>query len=94
MNKMATDKAKTVFFETVTAFNKIQMPDSKNFVKFDGTISASLDEVPILNETLRHVVPPQVRKMQAELNQQLQNLIDQQFKNVEKQEQEQKVFLG
>ena len=63
-----TDKAKTPFFETVTAFNKIQIPDSKNFVKFDGTISASLDEVPILNETLRHVVPPQVRKMQAELN--------------------------
>lgn len=41
------------------------MPDQKNFVKFVDC-SAELDEVPMLNEILRHIVPPQVRKMQAE----------------------------
>lgn len=55
---MATDKAKTVFFEQVTPFDKIKMPDSKNFVKFDDSCKAELDKIPMMNETLRHVVPP------------------------------------
>jgi len=47
------------------------MPDSKNFVKFEDSAAGPLNEVPIMNETLRHVIPPQVRKMQAELKEML-----------------------
>lgn len=56
---MATDKAKNVFFESLPAPEKIKMPDQKNFVKFeDGEVKAELDQTPMMNETLRHVVPP------------------------------------
>ena len=61
------DKAKNVFFEKMPEFKTISMPDSKNFVKLDDSCKGPLEEVPIMNETLRHVIPPQVRKMQAEL---------------------------
>jgi hypothetical protein len=37
MSKMATDKAKTVFFETIPEHKKIKIPDTKNFVKFDDS---------------------------------------------------------
>ena len=39
------------------------MPDTKNFVKFDGTANDPLTQVPMMNETLRHVIPPAVRTM-------------------------------
>lgn len=56
-----------MFFEKVEDFKKIDMPDKKNFVKFDDSGKGDLEKTPILNETLRHVVPPEVRNMQAEL---------------------------
>ncbi len=68
---MAEDKAKNVFFEIIVSYEKIQIPDSKNFVKFDASIKDELDKVPIMNETLRYIIPPQVRKMQAEFKQML-----------------------
>ena len=68
---MAEDKAKNVFFEIIVSYEKIQIPDSKNFVKFDASIKDELDKVPIMNETLRSIIPPQVRKMQAEFKQML-----------------------
>ena len=41
---MATEKAKTVFFESVATPDKIKMPDQKNFVKFeDKEIKEELD---------------------------------------------------
>jgi hypothetical protein len=43
------------------------MPDKKNFVKFDDSEKGELEKTPILNEVLRHVIPPEVRNMQAEL---------------------------
>jgi hypothetical protein len=71
MKNMAEDKAKNVFFEIIVSYEKIQIPDSKNFVKFDASIKDELDKVPIMNETLRYIIPPQVRKMQAEFKQML-----------------------
>ena len=68
---MAEDKAKNVFFEIIVSYEKIQIPDSKNFVKFDASIKDELDKVPTMNETLRYIIPPQVRKMQAEFKQML-----------------------
>ena len=68
---MAEDKAKNVFFEIIVSYEKIQIPDSKNFVKFDASIKDELDKVPIMNETLRYIIPPQVRKMQADFKQML-----------------------
>lgn len=52
------------------------MPDSKNFVKYDESGKEPLEAIPAMNEILRHVIPPGVRKMQAELKEMLQNQID------------------
>ena len=78
LEKMALDKAKTVFFEAVPAPEKIPMPDQKNFVKFEEKeCKAELEAIPVMNETHRHIVPPQVRTMQTEFKTHVQNLIDQ-----------------
>lgn len=58
MSKMAQDKAKTVFFESIPSYDKIVMPDSKNYVKLDSSIKEELDKIPIMNETLRYIIPP------------------------------------
>jgi len=55
---MAEDKAKNVFFEIIVSHEKIQIPDCKNFVKFDPSIRDELEKVPIMNETLRYIIPP------------------------------------
>lgn len=68
---MATEKAKNVFFEAIPPSNEIPIPDSKTFVKFDESIKPDFNQVPDINETLRHVVPPEVRKMQGEVRTQL-----------------------
>ena len=47
-----------------------------------------------MNEVLRYIVPPQVRKMAAEFKEHMQNLIDQQYKNNEKADVEERAFLG
>jgi hypothetical protein len=60
---MAEDKAKNVFFEPIMAASKVPMPDCKNFVKFDEGIKIEFGKTPVMNETLRHVIPPQVRSM-------------------------------
>jgi len=73
MSKMASDKAKNVFFEAIPDHNKIKIPDTKNFVKFDDACKDELSKVPVMNETLRHVVPPEVRSMQADFKTQMQN---------------------
>ena len=88
------DKAKNVCFETVVSYEKIEIPDSKNYVKFDNSAAEPLAIVPHMNEVLRHVIPPEVRQMQSELKTQLQNQIDQQYKNLEKADLEQRTFLG
>lgn len=71
MAKTSTDKAQNVFFEKIPDHSIIKIPDSKNFVKFDDSVKAELDKVPFMNETLRHVVPPEVRNMQAEFKTQM-----------------------
>lgn len=52
------------------------MPDAKNFVKYDQTAEEPLLVIPAMNEVLRYIVPPQVRKMAAEFKTMIQNLID------------------
>lgn len=94
MATMSADKAKKVFFEQIPDFKSIKMPDQKNFVKFDASIASQLNEVPVMNEILRHVIPPQVRNMQGEFKQQMQNMIDQAYKNQEKSDLDQRSFLG
>lgn len=78
--KMAEDKSKNVFFEPIMPANKVPMPDCKNFVKFDDSIKVEFGKTPVMNETLRHVIPPQVRSMQKEFHNVIQNLIDQHYK--------------
>lgn len=55
---MATDKAKNVFFEQIPVPEKIPIPDSKNFVKFDDSLKENFTKVPVINEILRHLIPP------------------------------------
>ena len=76
MAKLSADKAKNVFFEKIPPFSEIKMPDSKNFVKFDDSCKDDLTKVPIMVEILRHVVPPEVQRMNKELHTELQNQID------------------
>lgn len=47
-----------------------------------------------MNEILRYIIPPQVRKMAGEFKQQMQNLIDQHYKANEKSDVEERAFLG
>lgn len=94
MATMATDKAKKVFFEAIPEHRSIKIPDQKNFVKFDASIQDELTKVPMMNEILRHVIPPQVRQMQGEFKTQIQNMVDQQYKSLEKADLEQRSFLG
>lgn len=84
MMQKSQELAKTVFFEKIPEFKSIQIPDSKNFVKFDDSCKADLEQVPIMNETLRHIIPPEVRAMQSELKTHIQNTLDQNFKTHEK----------
>lgn len=94
MAKTATDKAQNVFFDPVPEHKKVPMPDSKNFVKFDDSAKEDLTKTPVMNETLRHVIPPEVRAMQTEVKQFIQNTIDQQYKQCEKTDLEERAFLG
>jgi len=68
MAKLSADKAKNVFFEKIPPFSDIKMPDSKNFVKFDASCQDELNQTPIMNEVLRHVIPAEVKKMRTELH--------------------------
>jgi len=43
MAKTSTQKAETVFFEKIPEHSKIPIPDSKNFVKFDGSCEEELN---------------------------------------------------
>lgn len=63
MSDMAIEKAKNVFFEKIPDFTAIPMPDQKNFVKLDPSGEEPLKVEPSMKDVLRHVVPPQVRKM-------------------------------
>lgn len=80
MFQKASQLCKDVFFEKIPEFKAIPMPDRKNFVKLDDSEKTDLEKVPIMNETLRHIIPPEVRSMQSDLKTQIQNTIDQNFK--------------
>ena len=94
MQEKSVDLAKNVTFDKIPEFSKIEMPDQKNFVKFDDSSKGDLEKVPVMAETLRHIIPPEVRAMQSELKTQIQNTLDQNFKAHEKHDQEQRAFLG
>lgn len=82
---MSEDKAKTVFFEKIPPHSDIKIPDQKNFVSLqDKENIEDLSKVPGMNETLRHIIPPEVRKMQSEFKEHMQNLLDQQYKTLDK----------
>jgi hypothetical protein len=92
--KMAHKKNQEVYFEPVPPLSQIPIPDAKNFVKLDSDLAPKFLEDVEMSNTLRYVIPPAVRKMQAEFRQQVQNQIDQQYKEVDKEETNQRVFMG
>lgn len=91
---MAADKAKTVFFEQITPFQQVKIPDAKNFVKLDPSANDELLVIPAMNDTFRYIIPPQVRNMQSEFKTIVQNIIDQKYKEVEKADLELRAFYG
>lgn len=74
--KMSADKARTVFFEKVTDYKDVKMPDAKNYVKYDGGCKEELEKTSPHEDIFRHIIPPQVRNMQSEFKTVVQNLLD------------------
>jgi len=54
----------------------------------------NLQGKPAIEDKLRHIVPPQVRAMQVEIKQKLQEIINTQFENDQKSDAEVKKFLS
>jgi len=55
---MSAEKAKTVFFERVTPFTEVKMPDAKNYVKYDNGCKEELELVSPHEDIFRHIIPP------------------------------------
>lgn len=75
MNKAIKDN-KSIYFERETPVDQIPKPDCQNFVKMEAVFDNVQVKMP-LEDKLRHIVPPEVRAMQNELKNQLQDIINQ-----------------
>lgn len=62
----SAEKAKTIFYEKIAPPSQCPIPEAKNFVKFDSSCEETLNIIPAMNEVLRYIIPPQVRRMQGE----------------------------
>jgi hypothetical protein len=57
---------------------QLPVPDCQNFVKLEA-ITGEIQGKLAIEEKLRHIVPPQVRVMQTELQKKFQEIINQVF---------------
>ena len=72
---------KTIYFESVPG--GVPRPDMQNFVKLEPVFE-DLNSKLNLEDKLRHIVPPPVRGMQEELKNILQEIINQQYEQQNK----------
>ena len=71
----AINENKTVYFEKEIPIEQLPKPDCQNFVKLEPTLGDLSGKLAI-EEKLRHIVPPQVRVMQMELQKKFQDEIN------------------
>jgi len=83
---------KSIYFERETPVDQIPKPDCQNFVKLEAALENIQAKLPV-EDKLRHIVPPEVRAMQNELKNQLQELINQQYEHEGKVESDLRKFL-
>lgn len=82
----------TIYFDREPNVETLPKPDCQNFVKLEAAMDNIAAKLAI-EEKLRHIVPPQVRVMQMELKQKLQEVININFENEQRIEGENKKFL-
>lgn len=88
----AKNENDTIYFEKVIPLEQLPPIEFQNFVKMDS----SLDDIngkQAIEEKLRHIVPPNVRAMQVELKNKLQEVINQQFEREQQYDAQMKQFL-
>jgi len=56
----------TVYYESEPDASEIPKPNAQNFVNL-LSVAEQLNETPQLDDRLRHLVPPEVQKMQTEI---------------------------
>jgi hypothetical protein len=91
LRNKAIEENKTVYYESEADVHDVPKPDAQNFVNL-----TSVQEQLMGNEMdgkLRHLVPPQVRVMQDELRNCLQAIIQEQFSNIQKSNDQLQGFL-
>lgn len=66
---------KSIYFERETPIDQIPKPDCQNFVKLEPALDNIQAKMPI-EDKLRHIVPPEVRAMQNEVKNQLQEILN------------------
>ncbi len=89
----AINENKTIYFDREIPIEKLPPLDLQNFVKLEQATD-SLQGKLAIEEKLRHIVPPNVRVMQTEVKQKLQEVINHQFEIEQKGEAEIKKFLS
>ena len=76
----AINENKTIYFEKELSVEAIPKPDAQNFVKMEAVMDNLQGKLPI-EDKLRHIVPPQVRGMQVELQEKLQGVVSQKYES-------------
>ena len=92
LREQAIKDNKTIYYEPETHADEINKPDAQNFVSCTS-IADQLANTTHLDEVLRHLVPPAVKQMQDELGKILQQIVQDQFTNVQKQNEQLQTFL-
>ena len=72
----------TVYYAKEDDPSTLTKPDPQNFVSLESQ-QAKLDEVPALDDKLRHLVPPAVRALQEELKQHLQGIVQAEYTKIQ-----------
>lgn len=88
----AIDKNKSVYYEQEPGLEALPKPDPQNFVNLVA-MTEEINQVPELDAKLRHVVPPQVRQMQEELKNYLQQIVQAQFTRIQQCDENLDTFL-
>ena len=82
----------SIYFERETPIDQLPKPDCQNFVKMEAVLENMQGKIPI-EDKLRHIVPPEVRAMQNEVKNQIQEIINQQYEVESKKDAEIRQFL-
>lgn len=91
LRNKAIEENKTVYYESEADPADVPRPDAQNFVNLTSVQEQLLNSP--LDAKLRHLVPPQVRAMQDELRNCLQAIIQEQFSNIQKCNEQLTTFL-